>query len=624
MRRAFMLVSLLIPAVVGCTGRAPVPAAATAPAPAVAGATDAMPAPAGLIANIEHRSTMSLNGPWHFIVDPYETGYYDYRHQPRKDGYFLRAVPKTPRDLVEYDFEKSGTLQVPGDWNSQNPELFYYEGALWYERSFTYRRPSDRRVFLAVGAANYIARVWMNGEAACEHEGGFTGFNCEVTSLVKDGDNFVVMMVSNARRRDAVPTDITDWWNYGGLTRDVELVDVPATFLEDYAVQLSGSSPDTIEGWIQLNGGSVPVAMRIPELKITQTLQPDADGHASFRVAASGLRRWSPEQPTLYNVEFETPGEVVRDRIGFRTIEVRGRDILLNGTPVFLRGVSVHEEAPLRSGRAATEQDATTILGWVRELNGNFARLAHYPHNRNMARVADRAGVMLWSEIPVYWTIAWENPSTLANAKRQLAEMIRRDRNRASVIIWSVGNETPVTEPRLAFMTDLVRTAHELDGSRPVTAALETHNAEPNVKMIDDPLGKELDVIGCNEYVGWYERTPEDADLISWKTPYDKPLIISEFGGGAKAGLHGSPEARWTEEYQANLYRHQIGMLKRIEFLRGMTPWILMDFRSPRRVLPGVQDNYNRKGLISERGEKKMAFTVLRDYYAELSAKSGR
>jgi hypothetical protein len=149
MRRAFMLVSLLIPAVVGCTGRAPVPAAATAPAPAVAGATDAMPAPAGLIANIEHRSTMSLNGPWHFIVDPYETGYYDYRHQPRKDGYFLRAVPKTPRDLVEYDFEKSGTLQVPGDWNSQNPELFYYEGALWYERSFTYRRPSDRRVFRA-------------------------------------------------------------------------------------------------------------------------------------------------------------------------------------------------------------------------------------------------------------------------------------------------------------------------------------------------------------------------------------------------------------------------------------------------------------------------------------------
>lgn len=623
MHKAVMLVALLVPAMVGCTDRAPVPAETAAPPPA-AQASYALPSPAGLVANIEHRSTTSLNGPWHFIVDPYETGYYDYRHQPRKDGYFLRATPKTPRDLVEYDFERSETLQVPGDWNSQRKELFYYEGAVWYERSFAYRRPPGRRVFLSVGAANYTARVWMNGEAACEHEGGFTGFNCEVTALVKDGDNFVVIMVSNARRRDAVPTDVTDWWNYGGLTRDVELVDVPSTFLEDYSVQLARPAPDTIEGWIQLNGGSVPVAMRIPELKISQTLQPDAAGRASFRVPAPGLRRWSPEQPTLYDVEFETPGEVVRDRIGFRTIEVRGRDILLNGTPVFLRGVCLHEEAPLRSGRSATEEDAKTALGWVKELNGNFARLAHYPHNRNMARVADRAGLMLWSEIPVYWTIAWENPATLANAKRQLAEMIRRDRNRASVIIWSVGNETPVTPARLAFMTELVASARELDGGRPITAALETHYAEPNVKIIDDPLGKELDIIGCNEYVGWYERTPEDADLISWTTPYDKPLIMSEFGGDAKAGLHGSADARWTEEYQESLYRHQIGMLRRIGFLRGMTPWILMDFRSPRRVLPGVQDNYNRKGLVSEKGEKKKAFAVLREYYAQVAAQPAK
>ncbi len=623
MHKAVMLVFLLAPAMVGCRDRAPVPAETAAPSPA-AEASRALPSPAGLIANIEHRSTTSLNGPWHFIVDPYETGYYDYRHQPRKDGYFLRATPKTPRDLVEYDFERSETLQVPGDWNSQRKELFYYEGAVWYERSFTYRRPPGRRVFLSVGAANYTARVWMNGEAACEHEGGFTGFNCEVTALVKDGDNFVVIMVSNARRRDAVPTDVTDWWNYGGLTRDVELVDVPSTFLEDYSVQLARPAPDTIEGWIQLNGGSVPVAMRIPELKITQTLQPDAAGRASFRVPAPNLRRWSPEQPTLYDVEFETPGEVVRDRIGFRTIEVRGRDILLNGTPVFLRGVCLHEEAPLRSGRSATEEDAKTALGWVKELNGNFARLAHYPHNRNMARVADHAGLMLWSEIPVYWTIAWENPATLANAKRQLAEMIRRDRNRASVIIWSVGNETPVTPARLAFMTELVASARELDGGRPIAAALETHYAEPNVKIIDDPLGKELDIIGCNEYVGWYERTPEDADLISWKTPYDKPLIMSEFGGDAKAGLHGSADARWTEEYQESLYRHQIGMLRRIDFLRGMTPWILMDFRSPRRVLPGVQDNYNRKGLVSEKGEKKKAFAVLREYYAQVAAQPAK
>jgi beta-glucuronidase len=584
------------------------PSAAAAPEPGLA-------QPPGLIANIEHRSTVSLNGTWHVIVDPYDNGYYDYRHQPRADGFFRNASPKDKRDLVEYDFAKSDTLTVPGDWNSQKKELFYYEGTIWYERSFTYRKPAGRRVFLGVGAANYLSRLYLNGSPVCEHEGGFTAFNCEVTSLVRDGENVAVIYVNNQRRRDAVPTDMTDWWNYGGLTRDVELVDVPTVFLEDYFLQLRRGSPATIEGWVKMNGGSAPVTVRIPELKVEQRVPIDASGAGRIRIEAPGLERWSPERPRLYDVELEAGGETVRDRIGFRTVEVRGRDILVNDKPVFLRGISMHEEAPMRSGRGWSEQDATTLLGWVQELNGNFARLAHYPHNRNMARVADRTGVFLWSEIPVYWTIDWENPATLANAKRQLGEMIRRDKNRAAVILWSVGNETPLTPARLSFMTALVNTARELDSSRPVTAALETHYAGPNTKIIDDPLGSVLDVLGCNEYVGWYERTPEDADAITWKTTYDKPLVMSEFGGDARAGLHGGANERWTEEYQEGLYRHQFEMLKKIDFLRGMSPWILMDFRSPRRVLPGVQDNYNRKGLVSETGVRKKAFAALREFY---------
>ncbi len=607
MRRALVLALLAAPAILAAGGRAADPSG--------------MAQPPGLLANVEHRKTVSLNGTWRYIVDPYDNGYWDYRHQPRKDGFFQNAKPATPRDLVEYDFDKSDTIQVPGDWNSQKRELFYYEGTVWYQRSFTYRKPASGRVFLYVGAANYLSRLYVNGQAVCEHEGGFTSFNCEVTAQLKDGENVVVIYVNNQRRRDAVPTDMTDWWNYGGLTRDVALVEVPRAFLEDYYLQTPKGAPAVIDGWVQVSDGALPVTVRIPELKLERTVQTDGTGRAAVRFDAPGLTRWSPTRPKLYDVEIEAGGEVVRDTIGFRTIEVRGRDILVNGTPVFLRGISMHEEAPGRPGRGYSEADATTLLGWVKELNGNFARLAHYPHNRNMSRVADRAGLFLWSEIPVYWTIDWENPATLANAKRQLAEMIRRDKNRASVILWSVGNETPVTPARLAFMTALVRSARELDPNRPVTAALETHYAEPNVKMIDDPLGRELDVLGCNEYVGWYERTPEDADVITWKTIYDKPLVMSEFGGDAKAGLHGSPDARWTEEYQENIYQHQIVMLRKIDFLRGMSPWILADFRSPRRVLPGIQDNYNRKGLVSDTGEKKKAFAVLRDFYVSLAAK---
>jgi beta-glucuronidase len=584
----------------------------------------AEPQPAPLIANIENRKTISLNGTWHYIVDPYDNGYYNYRHEPRGDGYFLNAHPKSKQDLVEYNFAASNTLQVPGDWNSQKKDLFLYEGTVWYERTFLYHKPADKRTFLSVGAANYESRVWVNGKEACVHVGGFTGYNCEVTDLVKDGENFVVIYVNNNRHADAVPTVNTDWWNYGGITRDVELVEMPKVFLEDYFLQLKKGSQNELAGWVKMNGGSRPVTVHIPELKVEKQIQTDANGYGQIALTASGLSLWSPENPKLYDVEFDVGDDVVRDQIGFRTIEVRGADILLNGKPIFLRGVSVHEEAPYRSGRAFSADDARTLLGWVKEMNGNYVRLAHYPHNRNMTRMADRMGLLVWSEIPVYWTIDWTNASTLANAKNQLTEEITRDKNRASIIIWSMGNETPINDARVAFMRELVKTARQLDSTRLISAALETHYSDPNTKLIDDPLGNDLDVIGCNEYVGWYERAPEDADRITWKTPYTKPLIMTEFGADAQFGLHGDPDERWTEEYQESVYRHQIVMLNKIPFLRGTTPWILMDFRSPRRVLPVVQDFYNRKGLVSDRGQKKKAFYVMQEFYKEKAETAGR
>jgi beta-glucuronidase len=192
----------------------------------------------------------------------------------------------------------------------------------------------------------------------------------------------------------------------------------------------------------------------------------------------------------------------------------------------------------------------------------------------------------------------------LAKAEKQLHEAIRRDRDKASIVLWSVANETPVKPARVEFLKKLVASAHKQDPTRLVTAALLVRT-EGMTKIIDDPLGEALDVIGFNEYIGWYEHQPEDADNTVWKIAYDKPLIISEFGGDAKYGLHGDPDTRWTEEYQANLYRHQLLMLARIRQLRGMSPWMLMDFRSPRRPLPGIQDYFNRKGLISDQGEKK-------------------
>jgi len=190
----------------------------------------------GLIANPDGRKTISLDGQWRTIIDPYETGYYDYRYQPSANGFFKDAKPKTKSDLIEYDFDTSESLNVPGDWNSQHERLLLYEGTVWYKKSFDYQRKEGTRLFVYFGAANYRADVYLNGEKIGQHEGGFTPFNFEITRLVRDTGNFLIVKVDNKRRRDAVPTLMTDWWNYGGLTRQVKLVEMPGTFVQDYFI----------------------------------------------------------------------------------------------------------------------------------------------------------------------------------------------------------------------------------------------------------------------------------------------------------------------------------------------------------------------------------------------------
>ena len=206
-----------------------------------------------------------------------------------------------------------------------------------------------------------------------------------------------------------------------------------------------------------------------------------------------------------------------------------------------------------------------------------------------------------------------ENPDTKALALAQLEAMIRRDKNRAAVIIWSVGNETPLSPARLDFMSALVDKARALDPSRLISAALEIHGGD--AREVDDPLGEKLDVLGLNEYVGWYDGPPEKARQLTWKTKWNKPLLISEFGADAKQGRHGKEDERWTEEYQAFVYREQLAMLAKIPNWRGTSPWILKDFRSPRRWLTDIQDGWNRKGLLDENGNSKMAYEVLKDFY---------
>ncbi len=585
-----------------------------------------------LMINTSARKITFLDGKWHYIVDPYENGYYNYRYEPFDEmedpsngGYYVNKKPADKTDLVEYNFDEAPVLNVPGDWNTQDDRLFYYEGSIWYKRSFDYAKADIKdRVFLYFGAVNYQADVYMNGIKLGQHTGGFTPFDFEITGILRPGENFVIIKVDNTRKKEGVPTLNTDWWNYGGITREVKVVEVPPTFIRDYFIHLKNSDLMTVAGYVTLDGkrcNSKRVTIVIRGTGITATIITDKNGYAPFEIEAKGLHLWSPDAPVLYDVDFIATGDTVADRIGLRTIKTRETDILLNGKPIFLRGISIHEENPLRGNRAYSEADARLLLGWVKELNGNFARLAHYPHNENMAKVADEMGVLLWEEIPVYWTIDWENTATFKNARRQLTDMITRDKNRASVIIWSVGNETPVQEMRTRFMATLISEARNLDSSRLISAALEQHGLENNnnIRVITDPLASYVDILSFNEYIGWYDGLPGKCDEITWKINQQKPVIISEFGAGALLGFHGDSLTRWSEEYQEYMYRKSIDMLVKIPQLRGMTPWILADFRSPRRPLPGIQDGWNRKGLIAApSGSKKKAFYVLQKFYKSL------
>jgi beta-glucuronidase len=581
--------------------------------------------------NVYARPGLNLNGTWHTIVDPYETGYYDYRHEPYdaspnpRAGYFLDRHAASKSDLVEYNFDTSPTLRVPGDWNSQDEKLFYYEGTVWYRRLFDYH-PTDasHRLFVYFGAANYQADVYLNGKKLGHHVGGFTPFSYEITGQLKETGNSLVVRVDNSRHADAVPTVNTDWWNYGGLTRDVLLVETPATFIRNYEVQLKKGSRDVLVARVQLDGPQKQqhITVTLPEAQLTAQADTDANGTATWEIPAASLQLWSPTHPHLYATNLACATDAISDKIGFRTIEVRGTDILLNGQPIFLRGVCLHEENPLRGGRAYSVEDARQLLGWAKELGCNFLRLAHYPHSENMARVADEMGLMLWEEIPVYWTIQWENPATLANAQAQLTELITRDASRASVIVWSVANETPVSEPRTRFLRTLVDTARSLDDTRLVSCAMEVRidPKDDSHRIVDDPFGAYTDLLSFNEYVGWYVGLPDALPKLHWTLAYDKPVVISEFGGDALQGFHGDRLTRFSEEFQEDLYRQTLAMLQKIPQWRGTTPWILCDFRSPRRPLPYFQDGWNRKGLIGENGTKKKAFYVLKSFYDEKAA----
>ena len=569
------------------------------------------------IVNVFGRKKISLNGKWNYIVDVQEEGYYGYRMEKRGRGFFMNEKPRNPDDLVEYDFDKAPEMEIPSDWNTQDDKLFFYEGTIWFKKSFNYTINPQKKVILYFGAVNYEAIVYINGILLGKHIGGFTPFNFDITKKLKNGENFIILKVDNKRRIENIPTLIFDWWNYGGITRDVYIIETNNIYIQNYNFVLNKENKKQINFTIELNTyiSNKPIEITIPELGISKIFNTNSKGFLSGILNPKKLILWTPKNPKLYSVHLKINNETIYDKIGFRTVEIKDKKILLNGNPIFLRGVNIHDVKPFTDGRANSFADAKIILSWAKELGCNFVRLVHYPHNEYMIREAEKEGILVWSELPLYWTIAWDNLDTYNNAKNQLTDMIMRDINRANVIIWSISNETPRGEARDIFLKNLISNTRKLDNSRLITMATEVIRIK-DMNIINDTMNDYVDIISFNNYYGWYGKVNiTDAEKMKWIIPYNKPIIISEFGAGAKYGYHGNKNYRWTEEFQDNVYIYNLKMIEKINGLAGTVPWLLNDFISPRRVLSVIQDFYNRKGFCSERGDKKLAFYRMQKWY---------
>jgi beta-glucuronidase len=555
------------------------------------------------------RRRISLGGLWRITPDLYDEGL-------RQHWY--RQTPDEPAGwTAPRDYDEGGAEQapVPSCWNMLKPEWKYFEGSMWYARTFTWPLPTHgERMVLRVGAANYEARVFLNGRFVAAHRGGSTPFFADVTPYLRSGANHLMIQVENRRRADRVPMLHTDWFNYGGLYREVDLLVLPAVFIRSAMAALV---PD----------GS------FSHIRVSFALSAEADGVAEVEIPALGVRKavpmaagrgeavveawpelWSPAAPHLYDIVFRFGADHVHESIGFREIRADGERLLLNGRELYLRGVCVHEDDAVL-GKCTNEADLQRRFAHVRELGANFLRLAHYPHHERVAELADQQGVLLWSEIPVYWAIDFANPDTYADAENQLLELIGRDANRVSVITWGVGNENADTDARYRFMAALADAARRADPTRLVAAACLINRERFEIA---DRLAGHLDLIGLNEYFGWYEPDFAGLERLLSNSHPGKPVVISEVGADALVGHRGAVAELFTEDCQAEIYRQQIEIVGRARYVRGFCPWLLYDYRTERRQTR-FQRGWNRKGLIAEdKATKKLAFDVLADHYRAL------
>ena len=535
-----------------------------------------------------------LVGVWRFLVDPGDIGV-------KEEWYTF--------EYFANNWNLTKEIGVPHNWNAM-PGLERYEGVGWYfkeVRRNTLGDIANKECVLHFKGVNYHATVWWNGRYLGSHEGGFLPFEFKVPLAFIQSMNIITVRVENTRKPDRIPGMNFDWYNWGGIHRAVLLgiyniqrikfVHIETTSLErDFAllrVRCGVTAAQALH-W-QILEGSRQVAWG------KETLRGIKD---VFRIKVPNPRAWDPQSPFMYDfvATLSNSGEVFRVKFGIRTISIHSTQLLLNGKPVKLRGINLHEEQ-VPYGRCQLPVMRAYDVQNIRALGFNAIRSAHYPHDETLPQLCDELGLLLLEEIPVYWDCDFGNPKVFRLAAKMLKSLVYRDFNHPSVIMWSCGNEIPVERPECArFMRQAMKWVRHFDTSRIVFYV--------GMRFFCDTTRKHADINAINEYFGWYYLSTKHLnfflDVIYYSHP-QKPWIITEFGAGAKLGFRDTAKepAKFSEEKQAAILAHTIRILNAKPYVAGWFIWVYRDFRSPLRTNQ-YQQGFNRKGIVSEKNEKKL------------------
>jgi beta-glucuronidase len=579
-----------------------------------------------------------LDGEWLFRLDPGDQG-------------IAQGLP------AQESREGWAPVSVPNAWNAGDDSPESQRGTVaWYRKDFELP-DADASLgwLLRFESVNYRATVFLNGRQLGTHEGASIPFELAGEGLSRKGVNRLVVRVDN-RRTDADLPPMSDseitglpgggWWNYGGLLREVYLRRVDGVDLEellarptlrcrrcDATVLLRATLRNRGRGRerVRVEASVGGTRAEFPSASVA----PGGSRVVSARIEIRNPRLWELGRPRLYPVRARVTrhGRTLggyRTHIGIRSFDVdrRGR-LLVNGRRVTLRGASVHEDDP-RVGAALGPSHRRAIFGRLRALGANVTR-AHYPLHPELLELADRAGMLVWDQIPVYrlkeGTLKLR--SVRDKALEYLKQTVQRDQNHASVMSWSIANELSRTPlfGQTRYAAAATRLTKRLDPTRLTAIDIAGY---PSVRLV--PLYRRFDALGTNSYFGWYpgpSGTVLNREVLG---PYldqlheyypQQGLFVTEFG--AEANRAGPAEEKGTFEFQSEFMRYHLDAYDRRPFVNGAIAWVLQDFRV-RPGWDGYNDQptppYNKKGLFDENGNRKPAFDVTRSAFRSATARN--